>query len=225
MPAVLRDVSLKPVQRLVAGICAAAAVLILLFSLQHGVNATAMGRFAVGIMVAAASFAVGVTTGFLFQVPHAGSTTTDQQKVTNLGQIADWLTKILVGLGLTQVTNIPKQLGLLGDYVARGLGGTNDASVFILAVILLLYICGFFVGYLWTTLKLQMALVPVATDPNPGASSGKARAKAGVPAPVPGAPAQQQHQPEGAGAGQPEHAADEHAAAGEVPPAEEAAEQ
>src|SRR5438552_685547 len=77
--------------------------------------------WAAGAMWALACFAVGVVTGFLFGIPRvlqgtdsgaeATAHTPYQQRVnTNLEQISDWLTKIIVGLGLVQLTKVPGYL-------------------------------------------------------------------------------------------------------------------
>jgi hypothetical protein len=42
---------------------------------------------------------------------------------TNLEQVSDWLTKILIGAGLAELTSIPGGLDQCGGYVAPALGG------------------------------------------------------------------------------------------------------
>ena len=42
---------------------------------------------------------------------------------TNLEEMSDWLTKILVGATLTQIGKIPGMVGLAAKYMAPGIGG------------------------------------------------------------------------------------------------------
>jgi len=141
------------------------------------------GFFAIastGILVGVASFFVGALLGFLFGIPRtlqrsnttaststtntssasAGSTNgaTEFQANTNLEQISDWLTKILVGVGLTQVNNILTKLSDISGSVAAALGSTSGNRSFALALIIFFLIVGFFFAYLWTRLHLAMLL-------------------------------------------------------------------
>jgi hypothetical protein len=64
------------------------------------------------------------------------------------------LTKILVGVGLTQLDSIPGKLGALGAHFAPALGGTPAVP---LIIILNFSVSGFFTGYLLTRLFLEKA--------------------------------------------------------------------
>jgi len=84
---------------------------------------------------------------------------------TNLEQISDWLTKILVGVGLTQITKLPHSLSLASEYLGKALasgeaGGLPSASATGLAYASLIYFptCGFLFSYLWSRLYLAGAL-------------------------------------------------------------------
>lgn len=70
---------------------------------------------------------------------------------TNLEQISDWLTKILVGVGLTQLTALPTLLDAAGQYFAPSLGITPATAV---VIVIFFSVCGFLMGYLWTRLFL-----------------------------------------------------------------------
>ena len=78
---------------------------------------------------------------------------------TNLEQISDWLTKILVGVGLTQLHHLPEQLMRAATFVAKGLnsGPNGPPIVFALALIIYFHVLGFLSGYLCTRLFLQPA--------------------------------------------------------------------
>jgi hypothetical protein len=147
------------------------------FAFQSG-NWTKFISFSIiGLMVAGASLLAGGLLGFLFGIPRTlqqtvnlesnQSAPTDNRSGedkginylanTNLEQISDWLTKILVGVGLTQINVIPEKLGLISGLVAKGLSDTDESRVFASAIILFFIISGFLFGYLWTRLFLPNA--------------------------------------------------------------------
>src|SRR5688500_2738159 len=78
---------------------------------------TALG---IALLIGGAFFTAGGLIGFLFGIPKLLQNTAlvpeEVSKKTvivhndNLVQISDWLTKIIVGVGLTQLTNIPHYL-------------------------------------------------------------------------------------------------------------------
>jgi hypothetical protein len=78
---------------------------------------------------------------------------------TNLAEISDWLTKLLLGAGLVELTRLGRPLGVLVDTVAHGLEDIPPAatpsgpSVVAAAAILTAYVVlGFLGGYVVTTL-------------------------------------------------------------------------
>jgi CheY-like chemotaxis protein len=133
---------------------------------------------AVGIGTLVASMAAGGLLGFLFGIPTSLQSTatppppTDGQAGTGPGggpapryagntsleQISDWLTKILVGVGLTQLAAIPTALTSLGDFLADGLGNLPGANVFAPLLVVFALLDGFFLSYLWTRLNLGSLL-------------------------------------------------------------------
>jgi hypothetical protein len=132
----------------------------------------------ISLMTAGASLLVGGLLGFLFGIPRTLQQEAPAQPPsppeaavqaqaggnveyvpnTNLEQISDWLTKILVGVGLTQLTKMPGKLVQLSKYIGGGLGDTPGNEAFILVVLIYFVICGFLVGYLTTRLLLAPAL-------------------------------------------------------------------
>jgi len=130
-----------------------------------------LSSFTVGLLLAAASLSVGGLAGFLFGVPRSlqtpvlppvGGDGQSQKQAdeiaaryatnTNLEQISDWLTKILVGVGLTQIGTIVEQIKSASAYFGPALGAQGSA----LATCVMVYftISGFFYTYLWTRLVL-----------------------------------------------------------------------
>jgi hypothetical protein len=78
---------------------------------------------------------------------------------TNLAEISDWLTKLLLGAGLVELTRLGHPLSSLIDAVARGLqgipagGAVSGSPVLVAASILVMYVVlGFLDGYVVTTL-------------------------------------------------------------------------
>ena len=97
----------------------------------------------------------GVFLGFLFGIPKilqddkfanietAIGGNYRQQVNTNLEQISDWLTKIIVGLGLIQLGNIPTYLNTLSGFVALGMGREENYKPFALALVIYFSVLGF----------------------------------------------------------------------------------
>jgi hypothetical protein len=159
---------------------------------------------AVLALEAAAGFAFGAVTGFLFGIPRnlqgqgsqnpqpasqpnasslplanpsalADSRTSSQTSTivyqprpeatyasnTNLEQISDWLTKIIVGVGLINLKNFPSYLKATATYFGSlsscGQGYVAIPDSVSLATLLYFFVCGFFFAYLLTRLALPAA--------------------------------------------------------------------
>jgi hypothetical protein len=119
-----------------------------------------------GLMTAGGTFLLGLLAGFLFGIPRTGTTENDPPKNgsvgvvpykpnANLEQISDWLTKILVGAGLTQIASLPGFLRRAATFLAPGLGGSETSVVVAATLIVYFSLAGFLMGYLWTRLKLS----------------------------------------------------------------------
>ena len=133
-----------------------------------------------GSILACGSLLAGGLLGFLFGIPRAllpgqgepaannapeaagagdagRRTPTAFQVNTNLEQISDWLTKIIVGLGLINLDKFPQYFRNLGAYFGMIFGDLPVRDSVALALILLFSICGFLLGYLLTRLFLAGA--------------------------------------------------------------------
>lgn len=78
---------------------------------------------------------------------------------SNLAEVSDWLTKLLLGAGLVSLTQLGKPLSHLVDTVARGVDGvplgaapTSAAVVLSAALLITFFVTGFLDGYVVTTL-------------------------------------------------------------------------
>ncbi len=78
---------------------------------------------------------------------------------TNLEEVSDWLTKIIVGVGLTQLVNMPAKVVGFGQFFSGQLGGGDLGARFAIAILMYFSVSGFLFGYLWTRLFLGSALV------------------------------------------------------------------
>jgi hypothetical protein len=76
---------------------------------------------------------------------------------TNLEQISDWLTKIIVGLGLIQLGKLPGYLVRASSYVGQTFGKDDSYAHFACALLLYFSVMGFTLGYLLTRLYLTGA--------------------------------------------------------------------
>lgn len=138
----------------------AGGVVILLYALQAKGGSARVSILGVGAMVAGAALMIGGLLGFLFGIPRTLQQQGDEQSQrettyranTNLEQISDWLTKILVGVALTQIITMPGALGDLADFMAEGLGGFASSQVFGGSIVLYYLVCGFLFGFLWARL-------------------------------------------------------------------------
>ena len=107
-------------------------------------------NFALG---GAAGFTGGLL-GFIFGVPRSPETAASQQAMavnSNLVQISDWLTKLLVGASLAALSSVPgfaaKAVHYLDAGAYKGLPGGGTLALFILVFFLVL---GFFWSYIET---------------------------------------------------------------------------
>lgn len=133
----------------------------------------------VGMLTSLAAFAVGCFVGFLFGIPRvvssgqlrqaqsssAAGMTAQAAPSTNLAEVSDWLTKLVLGAGLVQLTHLGGPIGDLIDHVAAGLHAAgaaapvDEAATVMAGVILFGYsVIGMLDGYIVTTIWYQKKL-------------------------------------------------------------------
>jgi hypothetical protein len=163
------------------------------------VGVSAWSYFAVATLYSLGFLALGIVTGFLFGVPkvltHSNDIGTAHSSVpvrppdqnlsvnTNLEQISDWLTKIVVGVGLVQLGHIPDYVSRLTYFMAQVAvthgGGTNNADNLqgvALGIVLYFPVLGFLFGTVLTRLVLAPAFN--VADTALGGHSGEIAANA-----------------------------------------------
>ena len=157
----------------------------MLFTVWYSVTFNGM-RFGGVVMWALALFASGAGVGFLFGIPKvlqgerpaapsaasppaagslapadSGPTTSlayHQRVNTNLEEISDWLTKIIVGVSLIQLKSVPDYVRRLADLIGAILVGPQPERGFGVSLVLFYTTAGFLYGYLSTRLYIQGAL-------------------------------------------------------------------
>jgi len=122
-----------------------------------------MRVFSLGLLIAGSAWITGGFFGFLFGIPRsagdaaAGANSTGSYRSnTNLEQISDWLTKILVGLGLVEFGRVVGATSRFLDFVKPALGDGAQGSIFALSLILLFAISGFLALYIVTRAYLGL---------------------------------------------------------------------
>jgi len=111
---------------------------------------------------ALASLAVGAFVGLLFGIPRAKptpaqgadpkaasvTTTAPHSEVNNnLIEVSDWLTKIIVGVGLVQLGSLPEKLKMLARPLAACLGADCGLAAAV-GIIIFFVFSGFLAGYI-----------------------------------------------------------------------------
>jgi tetratricopeptide (TPR) repeat protein len=131
------------------------------------------GRLPTAVLWALGFLSSGSLLGFLFGIPKvlqtdavvaptAGGSPVARHLVnTNLEQVSDWITKILVGLGLVQLQQFPNKLVAYSKLLARGIGTGDEGAVFAGGIIVYFSVLGFLGGYLITRLFLSRVIVGI----------------------------------------------------------------
>jgi hypothetical protein len=157
------------VSRMAVVVTAAGCLAVLVFSSQ-GKTWAEYARTVAGLtMIAGCAWSAGGLVGFLFGIPRTSSLpaagppgeerTPDVMHYrvnTNLEQISDWLTKILVGVGLAELHALPGALRDASSYFAGALGAQAPAEfqAFVVALLVYFSVVGLMTGYLGTRVLL-----------------------------------------------------------------------
>jgi hypothetical protein len=144
-------------------ICVFGVAMILIYAIQlpSGVR---WGAFVVAVVIGSSAFLIGGLVGFLFGIPRTVQSSipstgdTQYQGNTNLEQVSDWLTKIIVGVSLVEIGRVIPALAKLAGILKAPLGGQPSSAAFGLGVVIASALTGFFFFYLWTREEFWLEL-------------------------------------------------------------------
>jgi len=135
------------------------AVILCTYSLSLGVDRF-LSVISIATMIAFSSAIVGAFIGFIFGIPRTPASK-DPDNIaanTNLEEISDWITKIIVGVSLVQLNQISGGIIELGHTLSKALGDTPTSFVFAISTLIFYFVGGFFLGYLWSRIYLPKIL-------------------------------------------------------------------
>jgi hypothetical protein len=134
--------------------------------------------FSVAMLVACGAWIAGGLLGFIFGIPRALATDRPETSVaglhllyrsnSNLEQISDWLTKIIVGVSLVEFRTLISETSKLVDFLAPALGGAPYGRSFALGVLITFAISGFVVLYIFTRVYLAVLFAGIEKDLDAG---------------------------------------------------------
>lgn len=134
------------------------------------------------LTVLGAFYLGGSAIGFIFAIPKSVQAPKTQSKDsdkdgpyndnTNLEEISDWLTKIIVGISLTQFNKLQDELHSAATNIAAAIksghqgAGNQDYYVFSYAIIVFYVIAGMIIGYMWARIDFPKILTQNKKDIN-----------------------------------------------------------
>jgi len=143
-----------------------ALALTALLVIGYGATVRSSTLLTIEALIGTATLSVGGLLGFLFGIPRTtrrpseSTPTGDARRETiaapyepsnNLEQVADWLTKILVGVGLVELGTLGNALAKVGDQVAKAVTPTPTGTAVVTEVVLIAFATiGFLASFLWT---------------------------------------------------------------------------
>jgi|TARA_B110000037_G_scaffold141158_1_gene159578 hypothetical protein len=152
----------KTIKILTLGLPSCGILAMVLYSLTSGGWIYILQSLSIYFLIGGASLVLGGLIGFLFGIPKINNSNLSSNKYkanTNLEQTSDWLSKVLIGVGLTQISEITKWIGDISRYVAKDMTAIGNESPFIASIIIYFLVCGFIIGYLATRIILPKVLV------------------------------------------------------------------
>jgi hypothetical protein len=136
-------------------------VALAIFAFAPGKGAALAAALALQAFAAGTS---GALVGFLFGVPRPRSDDNGTQRArrnylpsTNLAQVSEWLTKLVLGATLVELKPLVAGFGELTKSTATYLGNVDIAPI-VGAIYLGFGFVGFLWGYLWVSLRIRDVL-------------------------------------------------------------------
>lgn len=158
---------------LVAGILLVSIFLVQSIPPSAGAGAASAAGVVVFVLFCAAG-AVGAAAGFLFGLPRSrvvDMTTGAQPGAasnpppstsyltnSNLIKVSDWLTTIIIGLGLVNLRKVPAAIEKLGAALKAPLGGMSYSATIGVSVLIGGALAAFLLAYLWTSIRVRELL-------------------------------------------------------------------
>lgn len=156
-------------------------IALLTFSTTFSENHSYWITFSKILVVSSAAYFTGGLTGFIFGIPktlqnpdRTNNNAANQPQSgiqglfitnTSLEQISDWLTKIIVGVGLVSLKSIPDYLGNLQKSLQIIFPGKDiSVSGYALALMIFSSIVGFMTLYIYTRVNLAAQFIKEAVD-------------------------------------------------------------
>jgi hypothetical protein len=169
---------------------------------EHWVHSIVAKTAGVGILFGGSTFIVGVLLGFLFGFPPAPGASSPQVsgqasgapsgnqglpggngtvipgvravlQNTNLQEISDWLTKVIVGASLVELTKLPPLVERFAEFMAKGANPYDPSPAVALVILGYFWSCGLLFGYLWTRYEIAVTSVPADNDSAALAAAGR----------------------------------------------------
>ncbi len=109
--------------------------------------------FASSILLAGTTFFGGALLGLLFALPNRAvlkdkESISSDVKNSNLIEISEWLTKMIIGVTLIQLHSIPEFIRKLSYYLQPLLGNKPESGTFGMLITAFFFVFGFLIGYI-----------------------------------------------------------------------------
>jgi hypothetical protein len=155
--------------------------IVLAQSVPDDSDVSGLGVGLTAFLLFGAAAAVGAALGFLFGLPRsryaeqstsnitaaqpgANGSATDTPKSghyltnSNLVKVSDWLTTIIVGVGLVNLAKIGPAAGDLSNTLEEALGGAAYAGIIGVSVMVIALLASLILCYLWTSVRVRELL-------------------------------------------------------------------
>jgi hypothetical protein len=110
------------------------------------------------ILVGFASISVGFIVGHLFAFPRARGESegvSSLQVNNNLAEVSDWVTKMMLGIGLSQFNELSLSMQSVALYVSNAIVCQPNDMTFSMTLMIVSVVLGFFTGFQYTRLSLS----------------------------------------------------------------------
>lgn len=118
----------------------------------------------IGIIILCAALVCGFFVGILFGIPKRNTKADDNYALNNsLVEISEWLTKIIVGLGLVHLKRMPSYFASFGTYINTHFNSkVAQLDIFANATVIYFGVLGLYLGYHY--MRLIFSLEIAETD-------------------------------------------------------------